>query len=181
VNNDRLIAILFAMLIVVGAWRAYDYLARPASGDLAADPESVLEPSSAREDLPAIRSTPDEPAAAGQSGSGEGAEAPQRIFRCRVDGEIVLTAEPCAPGTEAGEATPVLGRERSERPSRADAPRAARDRPESVCERIDRQLDKMDTDAQQRAGEESEEVSARRSKLVQERVSRGCGPRTSQP
>ena len=182
-NNDRLIAILFAMLIVVGAWRAYDYLARPDPTAAAVDPTSVLDPPSAREEPPPILPAPGEDApAAAQSDAGQDGEAPQRIYRCRLDDEIVLSAEPCAAGTEAGEATPVLGRDRSERPSRAEAPSAARDRPETDCERIDRQLDGIDAKAQQRgAGADAEEAVARRNKLNQERVARGCGPRTRHP
>jgi hypothetical protein len=177
VNNERLIAIFFALLVVVGAWRGYEYLTRPDFAATALDPSSGLDPPRARDEpIPGSPSIAEDAPAETKSGSVQGGEQ-QNIYRCLKDGDVVLASKPCTPGAEEGNATPVLGRDRSDRPKRSDERSAARDRPETECERIDRQIAGLDGELQRGgASADNEDALKRRTSLNQDRVARGCAP-----
>jgi hypothetical protein len=129
VNNERLIAIFFALLIIVGAWRGYQFLAHPDLGPAAEDPASVLESPRGRDENP-VASPQDDAPSPGQSGSTQSADQ-ATVRRCLENGEVVLSDKPCAPGAEVGSPTPALGRERSDRPTRSGEGNASRNRPEA--------------------------------------------------
>jgi hypothetical protein len=175
VNNERLIAIFFALLVVVGAWRGYEYLTRPDLAATALDPSSGLEPPRVRDEpIPGSPSVEENAPAESKSGSAKGGEQ-QNIYRCLEDGEVVLASKPCTPGAEAGNPTPVLGRDRSDRPKRSDERSAVRDRPETECERIDRQIAGLDAELRHGgASADNEDALKRRTSLNQDRVARGC-------
>lgn len=128
-NNERLIAIFFALLIVVGAWRGYQYFAHPDLGPAAEDPASVLDPPRGRDDGPPASPEGDEKSPSESAAASTQSADQANIHRCLENGEVVLSDKPCGPEADALDPIPTLGRDRSDRPIRPDESPTARNRP----------------------------------------------------
>ena len=112
-----LLAAVLVLVIVGGAWRAYQWLVSDVERRRAVVTEQVAPAA-----VPAAPVAPAPPAtappAAGRTvappQAGAPAEAPapavigQAIHRCRIDGQVTYTNQPCAEGTE-DLPTPALG------------------------------------------------------------------------